>query len=210
MDTNKDDELGNGSGGPENIGGNTGDAPDALTVTDPATGAQPAKPKRGRPPGSKTGSGGSGTSTKTATEKPPTVTARVAERISSSVIEKLLLGIHTGIVAMTKNPSFAISPSDASELAKAVQDVNAFYDTAPLNPKTLAWVNLGTIGAAIYGPMIVMSVQARKKVAPQMAAPRPMPVPSPQNTQAAQREIVEHIAANVGVGLGQDAGLPNQ
>lgn len=103
-------------------------------------------------------------------------------------------------MAMTKNPMHAITPAEAAELAKAIQDVNAFYDSAPFNPKTLAWVNLCAVAGGVYGPMVLMMAMSRKEKprdpqAGQVNTPARSPAPPTQNKPS---EVLDHLMQGIG------------
>jgi hypothetical protein len=48
----------------------------------------------------------------------------------------------------------ALDESEARELAKAAAEVQKHYDSV-IDPKTLAWVQLGMVAASVYGPRVI-------------------------------------------------------
>lgn len=75
-----------------------------------------------------------------------------------------MLGVHAGLAALV-GPELALDQPEAARLAGALANVNAYYGHA-LNPKTLAWVNLATVAAAIYAPRVMAIGLRPKKSAP--------------------------------------------
>jgi hypothetical protein len=67
--------------------------------------------------------------------------------------------------AVTKTPELALDPDEAKELAKAAAEVQKHYDTV-IDPKTLAWVQLGMVAASVYGPrMIAVNIRLKNEKA---------------------------------------------
>lgn len=117
--------------------------PDDLTGTEPTEPNQPRK--RGRKPGS------------TNAKK------KTAQILDSTGIEKILLSVHGMLAGMMSNPIWELDKDEAKKLSEAIVSVQAHYPMA-INAKTLAWVNLGMIGMAVYGPRVFYIVKSRQKV----------------------------------------------
>ncbi len=93
--------------------------------------------KRGRRPGSSSGSGN-----------------KRAATLSASVdaLAGVLSVLHAGIAAATKTPELAIDNDDATTLAKATANVLAEFNIAP-DPKVAAVIGLVIAAGSVYGPM---------------------------------------------------------
>lgn len=105
--------------------------------------------RRGRPPGSKTGS----RTTKTAQKIPVT--------LKLDKLADMLVKIHTGLAVVTKSPEMLIDKSEATDVVNSGTELLEFYDLNP-DPKTVAWLNfLGTMGM-VYGTR-VMAISNRPK-----------------------------------------------
>jgi hypothetical protein len=134
-----------GDSGPEgDIGGAAGTDPDSGIAS--RDGESAPKRKRGRPPGS----GGSGSPQK----KIP---------LNVSGVEKLLLGIYSGVATFTSNPEIELNEAQAKAYAGAIADVAKHYPDLPMvDPKWQAWGALAFVGFMIHKPMVT-AVVARKK-----------------------------------------------
>lgn len=67
----------------------------------------------------------------------------------------------------TKIEEFKLSDDESKKLAKAITDVNQFYNLG-VDPKLMVWVNLVTACTAIYAPKFVIykmrkSMEAKNK-----------------------------------------------
>jgi len=123
----------------------------ATTLDDTGELTNPAAPskRRGRPPGSKTGS----RTTRTAQKIPVT--------LKLDKLADMLVKIHTGLAVVTKSPEMLIDKSEATDVVNSGTELLEFYDLNP-DPKTVAWLNfLGTMGM-VYGTR-VMAISNRPK-----------------------------------------------
>lgn len=137
---------------PGDIGGDS-DYIDAGTDT--GSGAAPKR--RGRPRGSRNASK---TETKTA--------SNIGENL-----EHLLLSVHLMGAALLKLPELAIDPTEAEKLASAIREVLKHYPIS-LDPKRVAWIELGTMAAMIYGTRGI-AVYQRSKRKPAIVTEMPKP-----------------------------------
>lgn len=71
-----------------------------------------------------------------------------------------------------KNPLVEISPAESQKLAAALANVAKHYDFK-VNPAIMAWMQLVGVGAAVYGPRVAITIQAKKatRQAQQQTAP---------------------------------------
>lgn len=118
----------------------------------------PAKRGRGRPPGSG--------------KKAP---------IDISGVEKLLLGIHQGLMLIGAPPEFALSSAEAHEISKAYAEVAKYYPALTLDNRYTAISTLGAQLSIIYGSRF-MSYKMRtasEKRTPQQRANQSAPPQSP-------------------------------
>lgn len=83
-----------------------------------------------------------------------------AKNLDIARFGKQITGFHQIAAIALKNPDIAISDEQGEHLAVAIRDVMVHYQI-PISPQTLAWLKLGGVGAAIYGPKIVRSVKNR-------------------------------------------------
>lgn len=134
---------------------------------------QPAKRKRGRPPGS-------GTKDK-------------ALPLNVKGIEKLLVGIHAGIAVLASSPTFALETSEkefdgkteSEFLAQSIADVARHYNPRVFDQKTMDWANLIQCLGLLYGPRLYMMREERRaRHAKPVSPARPMG-PRPHNPQPA-------------------------
>jgi hypothetical protein len=86
------------------------------------------------------------------------------------------------LALILKSPAMAITDDEAKRLALALKNLAQFYSITP-NPQVMAWIQLLTVAASIYGPkLMILAAQQR---AAKAAASNPVkaaggtPVPSP-------------------------------
>ncbi len=93
---------------------------------------------------------------------------------------------------LLKVEELALETDEAEKLAKAIEDLAKFYPVA-IDPKKLAWANLGITAAQIYGLRIMayrLRVQNEKASRPQQPKPAPAPVTAmPKQTAQPPVEI---------------------
>jgi hypothetical protein len=76
-----------------------------------------------------------------------------------------IVGVHSMLAMVTKNPVWIIEPKAAESLAAALLDVMS-YHSINVNPATVAYMKLLGICAAIYGPKLLVlkaAADQRKK-----------------------------------------------
>lgn len=103
-------------------------------------------------------------------------------------LEGLLYSLHLMGKEILSLPEMEIDRDEAKKLAEAVAEVNRFYKVA-IDPKKLAWVNLGLVGVTIYGPRFAAARNRRKIAAREGKAPvtpidqpgKNPPAPPPKN-----------------------------
>lgn len=83
----------------------------------------------------------------------------------------------------------ALDKAEAKKLSDAIEGVNAYYKVA-IDPKKMAWINLGCVGASIYGQRVAiwklrMKMEQMQRVANGQETPAPKSPPPPQRQQAA-------------------------
>ena len=88
--------------------------------------------RRGRKPGSK--------------NKPRT------EKQAATDLSGLLLSTHMMLAAFMHVEELELDESEAKRLGDAVNKVQALYDMPIIDPKVMAWINLGLVGCGVYGP----------------------------------------------------------
>lgn len=93
-------------------------------------------------------------------------------RLTASALEGIFFHAHLALAAITSTPELQLDRDEAKQLADAAAEVQSHYETRIIDPKTLAWINLGLTGAKLYGPRIVarglrvkMEKQAKKDAA---------------------------------------------
>ena len=104
--------------------------------------------------------------------------ARKTQTSTVTLIERLLIGIHTMGAAALKSPHWELSQSEANELAKAAANVQAQYDIA-LDAKTEAWLGLATVAGAMYAPRVMVSWHLAKENAKRVREARQANAPLP-------------------------------
>ena len=86
---------------------------------------------------------------------------------------------------LLRMPELVISRDEAAKLAEALRNIAQYYNFAP-DPRVMAWVQLLSVAAVIYGPRIVMAAQrskaqraqqSRGAVPPNMSVVTPAPPP---------------------------------
>lgn len=81
------------------------------------------------------------------------------------------------LATATKLPFMAISEQEAEKLAKALINLQSHYKI-DFNPVWLAWFQLLTAGAAIYGPRLAFAVQYKKQMEEQARQAQAVNVPT--------------------------------
>lgn len=176
------------SGDASSTGNASGDASgtgDASTATpgfrnaDSEIGRVQNRNKGGRPKGSLgknkriAAKRSSGSTFKPTAASEAKTTAKIPTNIAS--VEALLITLHWGIAQLSKIPEFHLDPTEAKSLAIATQAVIDQYDIQ-VAAKTLAWANLITTGATIYGTR-AMAFHMRTSTERAVKAAKPGPVP---------------------------------
>lgn len=117
---------------------------------------------RGRPRGSKTGTG----------------TSNKAAKETANDLSGILLSLHMMGAAFLKVEELELDEAEAARLGKAVQKVNELYGGFILTEKQQAWANLSMAAAAIYGPRF-MAYKLRMKAE---AAKQPVVIDAPMGS----------------------------
>lgn len=86
-------------------------------------------------------------------------------------LKGLLYGGHCMLAALAKCPEFELEEEEAKRLADASMKVMKHYSYT-VNPKTLAWCQLGFAGLQIYGPRVAAIMNKKP-------GPKPIPAPAP-------------------------------
>lgn len=89
-----------------------------------------------------------------------------------------MVGIHAMLAGMTKVEELQIDATEGKKLGDAVNTVLQQYNHV-INPKMAAWVNLGMVSAAVYGPRY-MAVKLRHETEKQKPRVVEMPAPFPE------------------------------
>jgi hypothetical protein len=92
------------------------------------------------------------------------------------------MSIHMMGASLLKVPELELSQGEAEKLGKAIARVQSLYDMPILSETQLAWINLGTVGVAVYGPrFIAHGINAKKKKAEKSGTT--IDAPKPYSTQ---------------------------
>jgi hypothetical protein len=139
------DDLESGTGNNGSGAGTNGNSTGFVDPTSATSGSSEGTPKRrGRKPGSKNRA-----SRATATE-------------TSKDLTKILLTLHFGLSKIF-GEEFLITDEESTELADAVTRVTQLYDIQIMPEKQMAWLNLGLVGCAIYGPRVMTVARKPRK-----------------------------------------------
>lgn len=137
----------------------------------------------GSAPGGKTeapaGSAGTETERKDrrdAAQAPPVFLAGDHARVDVSQLAEHLVGAHEILALVARNQIWRINIDQAKSLAKAIDAIAQQY-RLPINPKTLAWVQLVSCAGMIYGPKLMLVAALPKKA--NGGAPPKMPDAGP-------------------------------
>lgn len=141
--------------------------PASLGGNDSAAGSGGSGKRRGRKPGSRNKSGGSG--------KPATKT--------TDSIATMLYSVHMMGSMLLKTPEMMLSEVESSQLAKAIKDVSELYDVPFMDEKTLAWFNLAMVAGKVYGPRVIAAVNNNKKKPVEVKQAPVMQMPNFQGVQ---------------------------
>ena len=216
--------LSNAASGTPDAGGDAGnaasgasDAGNGATVInlDSTTGAGAGTGEPGT--GGNDNHGGDGSEPKRRRGRPPGSTSK-AKTIPGNVagIEKLLIGIHTGIAIIASAPEFVLDTdskdydgkSEATYLAQSIKDVADHYAVKYLDQKTIDWINLFQAIGMVYGTRL-FAIRERRK-AERRNRPQPMQGVKPANpTQQTTTEPKPNGAAPTDVRTGVIPGIGN-
>jgi hypothetical protein len=108
--------------------------------------------RRGRPKGSKNSAAG-----------------KQSYKEVQSDLTGLLYSIHLMGAALLNVPELRLDEDEAKQLAGAMARVQKEFGVAVISPKAAALINMGVVGATIYGPRIVAMVNdaSKKKTPPE-------------------------------------------
>jgi hypothetical protein len=100
-------------------------------------------------------------------------------------LASILYSIHLGIAAIAQQPIWQLSQSEADTLGAAIENVAAQYDwLSRLTPEIVAWGNLVTVAATIYGGRLVLLKLGAGRSTPSAASPvanGPVPQSPPES-----------------------------
>jgi hypothetical protein len=100
-------------------------------------------------------------------------------------LSSILYSIHLGIAAIAQQPIWQLSQDEADALGAAMENVAAQYDwLSRLTPEIVAWGNLATVAATIYGGRLVLLKLGAGRSTPSAASPGangPVPRSSPES-----------------------------
>lgn len=146
-----------------------------------------AKRKRGRPPGG-------------------TRTSKAAKNDLSG-LESLLYTLHVFAGAIFETPELVLKPDEAKLFAEATINVARHYNHV-IDPKIMAWINLGAVGMGIYGTRL-FAIRARLR---EERAAKPQAVHidtrTPVETPVVPKSPSE-LFASMGGAFGGDMGQEN-
>lgn len=101
--------------------------------------------------------------------------------VDLSGVEKILVSLHGHVAAFTKIIEFRLSSEEAHDLVTCAASVAEQYD-ARIDPKTAAWINLGTTVCTVYG-MRIAAYKIRKSMGEKLVltthGPRDIPTYEP-------------------------------
>lgn len=109
-----------------------------------------------------------------------------AEKVSPDLtkisIDKILLGIHDTLAALTKIEEFELSKDEAKSYGDAITNVAKHYNTA-FDPKKVAIFELVCIMGGIYSTRyMAYSARTKGERGPQLVQPAPAPKRQPEKT----------------------------
>lgn len=150
--------VGGSSGEPEILYGFDAIEPETIRVTAGAgrrnnSGGSTAGARRGRP-------------RKSDSEKTPEIPASLVD------LNGLLLSLHQMGSALLEIKELELDETEAKKLADGIKQVTKFYPVN-IDPKKIAWLNLGIVMTEIYGTRIMaynMRVKAEREKNPKPAA----------------------------------------
>jgi len=158
IDGGKSDDLSDSNGS----GGNTGGIENAPIIDfgtdriEPSTYRIPDAPASGTRRNRHGGIDGRSRAARAARAAGTGETAPPNQQNLASVIslKELLLTVHNSASMLLKIEELALENEEAEKLSKAIEDLAKFYPVA-IDPKKLAWANLGITAAQIYGLRIM-------------------------------------------------------
>ena len=59
------------------------------------------------------------------------------------------------LAKLTNIEQLELDPTEAKKLGEALARVESFYTDKMISEKTMAWINLGAVAGAVYGPRIM-------------------------------------------------------
>lgn len=200
IDGGKPVDFANHDGINGNAGG-TGDIPitdfGADRIIEPTTYRIPEPPGTGRrsrsgKPDGRTRAGRAARATDAGTP------AAASESNLASVLslKDLLLTVHMSASMLLKVEELALEIDEADKLAKAIEDLAKFYPVA-IDPKKIAWANLGITAAQIYGTRIMAyRLRMANEKATRVPTPKPTPITDVPRTNGAPQPITAEPVYN--------------
>ena len=158
-----------------NDSGNSSGAVDsaAIPAVDDVAGKRRGGWPKGKPRARRdSGSGNAGSAASgTAARKPA---ARAQETaLSLAGIEGALTGIHIALATLTGNEIWALQPAEASNIAKAAENVAKHYPNLAGHEKLVDWIMLIQALGMVYGPRLYLSIPKKEKRKPPAEATAP-------------------------------------
>jgi hypothetical protein len=106
-------------------------------------------------------------------------------------LTKILFTLHQMGAFWFEMPSLILEDEETKNLAEAITRVSQLYDVPMLDEKTRAWLNLGMVGANVYGTRVIAEILRRRRE--NTPAPPPMvltPFPKQQHQPGPQQPPV--------------------
>jgi hypothetical protein len=84
-----------------------------------------------------------------------------AKKETAANLTQIILQSHVMLAALLDTEELLLNPQEASNMANAIQRVEALYEKSFLSEEASAWINLTIVAATTYGPRY-MAVRARQ------------------------------------------------
>lgn len=104
-------------------------------------------------------------------------------------LEAILVSGHSMVAAMLNEPGWNLEPQEAAKVVAGIERVNAYYPTAVLSGKTLAWTQLAMALGEVYGTRIVGTMLTKKPAQQPRVLQMPTPPPQPKHAGAGGQQV---------------------